>query len=66
MSEWVKCSEQMPPEDQKTIFRRTDKHSFRFTKNVFDKHSLLFYIDKIGVLEWIPYDEKTWKELNHG
>ena len=61
---WTKCSERMPPEDQKTIFRRIDKDRFLFTKNVVDPHSLFFYVRKINLLEWTPYTPEAWEELN--
>lgn len=61
---WTKCSEQMPPEDQKTIFRRVDKDKFLFTMNVIDPQSLFFYMRKINLLEWTPYTPGAWAELN--
>jgi len=54
----------MPPEEQKTIFRRTDKDKFMFTKNVVDAHSLIFYTRKVDVLQWTPYTPEKWEELN--
>jgi len=61
---WNNCAEQMPPEEQKTIFRRTDKDKFMFTKNVVDAHSLIFYTRKVDVLQWTPYTPEKWEELN--
>lgn len=61
---WTNCAERMPQENQKTIFRRSDKHNFMFTKNVVDKHSLLFYVKMIDDLEWTPYTPEAWKLLN--
>ena len=62
--EWTLCSERMPPNDQKTIFRRMDKEKFLFTKNVADAHSLIFYVKNIDVLQWTPYTKEKWEFLN--
>lgn len=61
---WTSCADEMPPDNQKTIFRRTDKDKFFFTKNVPDAHSLTFYIRNIDVLQWTLYTPEKWKDLN--
>lgn len=62
---WIRCTDRMPPDDEnfKLIFKgnkdlATKNHSGA------DLHLLKQeWCVKWG-LEWIPYDEATWKELN--
>jgi len=61
---WTNCADEMPPETQKTIFRRVDKDKFFFTKNVVDANSLIHYLNDIKLIQWTPYTEEKWKELN--
>lgn len=60
---WTNCAEEMPPEKQKTIFRRVDKNKFLFTKNVVDDHSLIHYLKDIKLIQWTPYTDEKWNEL---
>jgi hypothetical protein len=53
---WIKCSERMPPDDDSNIILKQGKH-LTICAGWFPHKALTKY------MEWIPYDEATWREL---
>ncbi len=56
---WIKCSERMPPDDEKVIVKYNGIVSIEkplILKACSYEHPELF--------SWITYDEVTWRKLN--
>ena len=54
----------MPPCDQETIFRRTDKEKYLFFGNPCAKESLVHYLENTHLFEWTKSTPEAWAELN--
>ena len=56
---WIKCSDEMPPEGKCIIKQPGISPSIGYIRPETNAYHLL-----INDVEWIPYDEQTWKDLN--
>lgn len=59
---WIKCSERMPPDDDREIFiRKLNCSEWQQTP----ANEIWFDIDpdELYQWEWIPYDKETWEML---
>lgn len=62
---WTKCSERMPPDDVKQVICRS-----RLIPTPTRTSSLVLIAYALEAIardvEWMPYSEEIWKELNNG
>ena len=58
---WMKCSDRMPPDDEKIIVRSWLGHHIKSIGYVLRNEINTFGLSNY---KWIPYDEATWQELN--
>jgi len=58
---WIKCSEQMPPDDLIIIYRGIES---KRKPHIWKGEMLNISIFGTHSCEWTPYTKKTWEELN--
>lgn len=61
--EWTKCSEQMPPDDDNDVILHDIGYSYSIATGS-DVNKWADCITPKQVMEWTPYTEEAWKELN--
>lgn len=62
--QWTKCSERMPPDKPgNPIIFKTQSGKLRLCSSRWFVNVVVKKVD-IDKLEWTPYNEQTWKELN--
>lgn len=59
---WIKCSDRMPPDDRSEIILNDGNNSY-----IFEGYMIhISWMKSVAINHsWIPYDEATWKALNH-
>ena len=61
---WIRCSDQMPPDDEKldVIYRVPDYKPYIASAS--RSHHLRITNQIVMDLQWIPFTDEAWKELN--
>ena len=60
---WIKCSEQMPPDEEIIIQYQDDKPKIFDGSKITDGLMRIFP-NIMNDVKWIPYTDEAWKELN--